>query len=130
MVRDGRDAAVGMPIQNQFGVTEGHVAMRFSEERVVEAAQRVGRELALITLSVFLVAAALASLLTVIVMNRLGRDVVRLEQALRSGDPLRAAASGRGGLFAPALQRFVATVRTAEAQILGLRAQLQRGDRP
>jgi len=130
VVHDGRDAAVGMAIQNQFGLTVGHVAMRFSEERVLEAAGRVGRELALIALSVFAVAAALASLLMVTVMNRLGRDVARLDEALRSGDPLRAAASGPVGLFAPALQRFVETVRGAETQIIELRAQLHRGERP
>lgn len=127
VVRDDRDAAVGMAIQNQFSLTLGHVAMRYSQDKVEETARAVARRLALATLGVFVVAAALASVLMVAVMNRLGRDAKRLEEALRSGDPARAAAAGHGGPFAQALKRFVETVRSAETQIIELRGQLQRG---
>lgn len=127
VVRADRDAAVGMAIQNQFSLTLGHVAMRYSQDQVEETARGVGRRLALATLGVFVVAAGLASLLMLTVMNRLGRDARRLEEALRSGDPARAAAAGHGGPFALALKRFVDTVRSAETEIIELRGQLQRG---
>lgn len=127
VVRHDRDAAVGMAIQNQFSLTLGHVAMRYSQDQVEETARAVARRLALYTLGVFAVAAALASVLMMAVVNRLGRDARHLEDALRSGDPSRAAASGQGGPFAQALRRFVDTVRSAETQIIELRGQLQRG---
>lgn len=127
VVRDDRDSAVGMAIQNQFSLTLGHVAMRYSQDQVEATAWAVGRRLALTTLAVFAVAAALASVLMLAVMNRLGRDAKRLEEALRSGDPARAAAAGHGGPFSQALKRFVDTVRSAETQIIELRGQLQRG---
>jgi hypothetical protein len=130
VVRDDRDAAVGMAIQNQFGLTLGHVAMRYSQSQVQEAAWQVGKQLALSTLGVFVVAASLASLLMMAVMQRLGKDAKRLEVALRSGDPARAAAAGHGGPFAQALRRFVETVRSAESQIIELRGQLHRGGEP
>jgi hypothetical protein len=130
VVRDERDAAVGMAVQNQFGLTLGHVAMRYSQAQVEEAALQVGKQLALLTLGVFVVAAALASFLMMVVMNRLARDAKLLEHALRSGDPTRAAAAGRGGPFAQALRRFVETVRSAESQIIELRGQLHRGGEP
>ncbi len=130
MVRDGAEAAVGTSIQTQFGLTIGHVALRYSEDQVTAAAMRVARELALVTLGVFCVAALLASLAMLAVMNALARNARRLEDALRSGDPSRAAAAGRSGPFAQALKRFVETVRGAETQITELRGRLQRGEQP
>jgi hypothetical protein len=130
VVRDERDAAVGQPIQTEFGVTVGYVAMRFAYDKVQENAMVVARRLGLYTLGVFVVAALLASLAMLAVMNSLGRDARSLEAALRSGDPSRAAASGSAGSFAQALKRFVETTRTAETALEDLRGQLQRGGRP
>ncbi len=129
VVRDYREAAVGQAIQTQFGVTVGYVAMRFAYDKVQDNAMAVARKLALYTLGVFVVAAALASLAMVAVINSLGRDARRLEAALRSGDPARAAAAGSAGSFARALTRFVDTTRSAETSLVQLRGQLQRGDR-
>lgn len=130
IVRETRDAAVGQDIQTQFGVTIGHVAMRFAYDKVEDNAMAVARKLALYTLVIFGAAALLASLAMLAVMNSLGRDASRLEAALRSGDPARAAASGGAGSFANALKRFIETTRSAEADLVDLRGQLQRGGRP
>lgn len=130
IVRDSRDAAVGQAIQTQFGVTVGFVAMRFAHDRVQDNAMAVARQLALYTLAIFVAAALLASAAVLAVMNSLGRDASRLEAALRSGDPSRAAAAGKAGSFAHALKRFVETTRSAEAALVDLRGQLQRGGRP
>ncbi len=129
LIREGKDPAVGSAIQTQFGLTIGHVALRYSEAQVAAAAMAVAKELALATLGVFCAAAGLASLAMLAVMNSLSRNARKLEDALRSGDPSRAAAAGRSGAFAQALKRFVETVRNAETQITELRGQLQRGGR-
>jgi len=129
VVRDDGEAAVGMDIQNEFGLTVGHVALRYSEARVRDAALSVGRQIALTTLVVFVLAAGAASLAMLAVMNALAGHARKLEDALRSGDPARAAAAGRGGPFAQALRRFIETVRSAEEQITELRGQLVRGGR-
>ena len=130
VVRDPRDAAVGQSIETQFGVTVGHVAMRFAQDRVQESAAAVARQLALTTLGIFAGAALLASLAMLAVMNSLTRDARNLEAALRSGDPSRAAAAGSAGSFAPALKRFVETTRSAETVLVQLRGQLPRAGRP
>ena len=130
VVRDHRDSAVGQAIQTQFGVTVGHWAMRFDNARVQDNANAVARQLALYTLVVFAIAAMLASAAMVAVMNSLGRDARRLEAALRSGDPSRAAASGSAGSFAQALKRFVETTRSAETELVQLRGQLHREGQP
>jgi hypothetical protein len=128
-VRDGRDAAVGMSIQNQFGLTVGHLALRYAADRVRDFELTVARELALAALVTFGGASAVAALAALAVMKRLRRDMSELETALRSSDPARPGSSVRQGPFAQALRRFVDTVRSAETQITELRAQLKGGGR-
>lgn len=120
-------AAAGMSIENSFGLTMGYLAVRFDAQRVRDGAWEVGRDIALASLGVFAVAAALASLLLQRVMRGLGRDVEDVEAALRSGDAGRGTAGGVRGHFGPAVRKFFDTVRDAEAQIAALQARLQRG---
>jgi len=121
------ESATGISIENNFGLTIGYLTLRYSNERVQHSAHEVGRQLALATLTVFVIAAALASLALLAVMRRLRRDVAAVESALRAVDPVRASAAAGRGLFGPALQRFVETIRAAETEIAGLRARMQRG---
>lgn len=126
IVRGGAEPAVGIAVQNHFGLTVGHLALRYSQEYLQTATQAAVRNLAVASLGVFLVAATLASLALLAVMSRLDRDVRAVETALRAGDPARAAAAARHSPFRDVLRRFVATVRAAEAQIAEVRGQLQR----
>lgn len=123
-------AAAGMSIENSFGLTMGYLAVRFDVQRVHDDAWEVGRDIALASLGVFAVAAALASLLLQRVMRGLARDVDDVENALRTGSAGRSAASGVRGHFGPAVRKFFDTVRDAEAQIASLQARLQRGSQP
>jgi hypothetical protein len=103
------------------------VALRYSNERVQQSAREAGRQLAISSFIVFAIAAALSSLALLAVMGRLSRDVAAVEAALRAVDPVRASAAAKRGLFGPALQRFVETIRTAETEIASLRARMHRG---
>lgn len=127
VVHSDEESAVGVVLQNNFGLTIGHLAVRYSEERVRAAAQTVAKDLALNALGLFVASATLASLALLAVMNRLGRDMLSVEGALRTDDPARADAAGRRGPFREALRGFGATVREAEAELTEARAQLQRG---
>lgn len=124
LVDDEEDAA-GVSIQNNFGLTIGHLALRYSGERVRDETYAVGREIALSSLLVFLTAAGLSSVALLSVMRRLGTDVERVEAALRAGDSARATAIASRGPFGPALLRFLKTTRLAEAEVARLRSQLQ-----
>ena len=128
-VGDGADSAAGISVQNNFGLTIGYLALRYSDARLDSAVYAVGRELALIALAVFLVAATLASLALIRVMNGLTRDVQAVKTALRTGDPVRSGSDARSGPFGQTLQRFFDTVRSAEGQMAELRGQLTRGDK-
>lgn len=125
LIDDGDESATGISVQNNFGLTIGHLALRYSSEHVREATYAVGREIAATSLLIFLAAAGLSSLALLTVMRRLGNDVGRVEDALRAGDSARATALASRGPFGPSLLRFLKTTRLAEAELARLRSQLQ-----
>lgn len=129
-VRDGTESAAGIAIQNSFGLVIGYAALRYSEQQVAESMNGVARQLALSSLGVFVVAAALSSLLLVAVMGRLSRDFDAVEAALRQREVTRPSAAVLKGPFGRALRRFFDTVRHAESEIARLRVELDRGARP
>ena len=120
------ESAAGMKIENNFGLTMGHLVLRYSSERVQESIHAVGRQLAFGSLLMFLLSAGLSSLALMRVMSRLERDVSAAEQALRVGGVTGSLAGSARGPFGPALRQFVETVRQADSQITELRA-LHRG---
>jgi hypothetical protein len=123
------EPAVGNAIQNNFGLLIGHVALRYSTQRVQAAAVEVASDLAQNGLLVFVGASLLASVLLGWAMRHLERDMGSVEAALRAGDAGLATESVRRGPFGAALGRFLNTVRLAETQIVELRGRLQRGVR-
>ena len=128
-VKDSDDAAAGISLNNNFGLVIGYLAIRYSSDRVRDAAFAVGRELAMSAFLVFLASAAMASLAVLAVMRGLRRDVQAAEAALRSGDPTRASATAVHGPFGKALQKFVRTTQGAEREIADLRTRMHgRGE--
>ena len=129
-VGDGSDSAAGISIQNNFGLTIGYLALRYSDARLNQAVHAVGWQLAGNALLVFVVSAAGASLALLRVMKGLTRDMRAVKETLRSADPVRAPADVRNGPFGRALRQYFETVRSTEAQITELRGQLARGNKP
>lgn len=130
LVEDDADAAAGIRLRNNFNLTIGYLALRFSADAVRADAMVVARELALSAALMFVLSATLSSAALLWVMRRLDSDVTAAEQALRAGDSTRAAALAARGPFGPALRRFVETTRAAETEIAELRGRLQRGVQP
>jgi hypothetical protein len=126
-VKSGTESAAGIAIENSFGLVIGYLALRYSEEQVSNSTMAVARELALSAFGVFVLAAALASVALLAVMNRISRDFEAVEATLRSTDPLRPSAAVSKGPFGRALRRFFERVRDAEAEIALLRGSLERG---
>ncbi len=126
-VEESGEAAAGIAILNNFGLKIGFLAVRYSGDRVREAALAVGRELAVSALIVFAASSLLSSLAVVLVMRRLGRDVTAVEAALRTNDLMRATTPAAHSPFGAALQRFMQTTCSAEREIADLRARLHRG---
>jgi len=123
----GDESAAGMSIDNNFGLIMGHLALRYSNEKVQASINAVGQKLALGALLTFLVSAGVSSLALVRVMKRLDADVLAAEQALRLGGVTGNVGSKARGPFGAALRQFVTTVRQTDSQITELRARLNRG---
>jgi sensor histidine kinase regulating citrate/malate metabolism len=126
-VKNGSESAAGTPIQNNFGLPIGFVALRYSEDKVNSSHYAVARELALSTVAVFVAAAFFASMALLAVMRKLARDLDAVEAALRTADPQRPSSAVRKGPFGHALRQFFERVRGAEAEIALLRRDLERG---
>jgi hypothetical protein len=127
MVKAGVNSAVGVPIKNSFGQMIGHVALRFDMSQLGESSMKVARELTLIALGIFAVAAVLAALAVQAVMSGMSRDLDAVEAGLVDAADLTRANAPVRGPFARPLSGFFKTVRSAESQIALLRNQLARG---
>lgn len=129
-VQADQDSAAGIPVRNNFGLTIGYLALRYSDDRVRDGLQSVGAELALVTLGMFVLSAGLSALALLAVIRRLDNDVNTVEQALRSGESSAAFAKAAHGPFGKVLRRFMQTTREADAHLAELRAHLGRGSQP
>lgn len=127
---ENHEAAAGIGLRNNFDLTIGYLALRYSVDRVREAAADVATELAIQALAIFAGAAVLSSLALLWVLNGLGRSLHSVEQGLGHGEGARSTARSLTGPFGPALRRFIETTRRAEAEIAALRAGLERGNKP
>jgi hypothetical protein len=128
-VQENGDNTVGIPIKNNFGLTVGYLALRYSRDNIDRAAHVVAKNLVLTALGVFAGAAALASLALTLVMRRLERDMSMVEAALQHSGSAGPAEEINEGPFGPALARFFDMVRAAEVQIAAIRGRLARGTR-
>lgn len=127
---DDQDSAAGIVIKNNFGITMGYLAVRYSSERVRDDALLVGQKLAASSFAVFLVSALLASVAVMLVTRRLTQDLRAVEGALRAGDAQRAGSMAVRGPFGPAIKRFIQSTQVAEREIADLRERLQNGASP
>ena len=127
VVDDDGESAAGIDIKNNFGLTIGYLAVRYSGDLVREAAWTVGREIAFSALVVFVLSSLASATAVLAVTRRLDRDVDRVADVLRSTDAGTAPAAADGGPFGAALQRFVQTTQGAEREIADLRTRLHQG---
>ncbi len=131
-VKDGHNSAVGVDIKNSFGLVIGYVALRYIEADVSKSVYVVAKQIALSSLLTFILTAILSSLALLGVMSRISRDVSAVEKwldAQQTEGGARPTTADIRGPFGTPLNRFLSTVRKAEANINLLRNQLARGDR-
>ena len=121
------ESAAGMTLKNPFGLTLGHLALRYSNQRMRATNAAVARQMALNAAAMFLASSVLSSLALLAVMRRLNRDVTQAEAALRSGDVARLAGNHGSGPFGKAVVCFMETSREAEREIRDISTRLQTG---
>ena len=128
-VIDGDNSAVGISIENNFGLTVGYLALNYLRTSIDRDAHVVAKELALASLAVCAVAAALAALMLNLAMRGLERDMRVVEAALQHAGDAAPAAGINSGPFGPALVRFFDMVRMAEVQTAAIRGRFGREEK-
>jgi len=114
----------GISLKNNFDLTVGYLALRYSSEEVERAAKAAGREILLASIFSFLCIALVAPLALIVVIRRFERDLRALEAAAsrledRSDNPMPA-----GSAFDTAIGSLRSSLRDANASLDDLRARL------
>jgi hypothetical protein len=120
------EAAVGISIKNNFGLTVGYLAVRYARAEVSRAAHKVGRDLLLVAILIFILTAALTALALLFVMQWLQRDIAAIEVALAtvaSDTPPEIA----NAPFGRAIIRLFDSAAGIEANLAAIRRKIERG---
>ena len=122
---EGDDEYVaGISLKNNFDLTVGYLALRYSSEEVQRAAKVAGREILLASVVSFVGIALIAPLALIVVIRRFERDLRTLETAAghledRTEQPITA-----GSAFDAAIGNLRSSLRDANTALDDLRAKL------
>ncbi len=122
---DGEELVAGISVKNNFDLTVGYLAMRYSRSYIDKAARGVGREIAVASLIAFGVIALVAPLALIVVIRRFERDLKVLETAvthLEDGSPPPQPA---GSAFEPAIASLRHSLGEARAELDDVRRKLE-----
>lgn len=117
------ELVAGIALKNNFDLTVGYLALRYTREYVDREVARMGGELLIIGVVAFLAASLVASLALLVVLRRFERDMQAIGARIGgadSGTPVPPA-------FAPAVDGLRESIREAEAGLVQVRAGLERG---
>lgn len=123
--QEGTDEYVaGISLKNNFDLTVGYLALRYSSDEVTRAARVAGREILLAAIISFLGIALIAPLALIVVIRRFERDLRTLETAAshledRIDHPIPA-----GSAFDTAINNLRSSLRDANVALDDLRAKL------
>lgn len=118
-VEEDSQLVTGSALRNNFDLTVGFLAVRYSKAYVDAATSRVGERLLKIAVPTLVAIGLLAPLALLLVMRRFDRDMQGVESALE----------GRGapeGPFGEAIAEVRAKVAEADAQLEAAQADLNR----
>ena len=114
----------GISLKNNFDLTVGYLAMRYSAEEVERAARVAGREILLASIISFLGIALVAPLALIVVIRRFERDLRALEAAASHLEDRTDAPAPAGSAFDAAIGNLRTSLREANTALDDLRARL------
>ncbi len=114
----------GISLKNNFDLTVGFLAMRYSAEEVERAAKVAGREILLASLFSFLGIALIAPLALIVVIRRFERDLRALEAAASHLEDRTQPALPTGSAFDTAIGNLRSSLRDANGALDDLRGKL------
>ncbi len=114
----------GISLKNNFDLTVGYLALRYSRDYVDRAAAGAAREITLAALGAFAGIALIAPLALIVVIRRFERDLLTLETAASHLEDRSQAAPVVGSAFDKAISHLRSSLREANAALDELRAKL------
>lgn len=114
----------GISLKNNFDLTVGYLALRYSRDYVDRAAAAAAREITLAALGAFAGIALIAPLALIVVIRRFERDLLTLETAAGHLEDRGQVASAVDSAFAKAINHLRSSLHDANAALDDLRAKL------
>jgi hypothetical protein len=122
---EGSDEYVaGISLKNNFDLTVGYLALRYSAEEVDRAAKVAGREILLASVVSFVGIALVAPLALIVVIRRFERDLRTLEAAASHLEDRAEIPAPTGSAFDTAIGNLRTSLRDANVALDDLRAKL------
>jgi len=118
------DYVAGISLKNNFDLTVGYLALRYSRDEVDRAAATAGREIMLAALGSFVALAIVAPLALIVVIRRFERDLRTLESAAAHLEDRNQPPPAAGSAFDGAINHLRASLREANKSLDDLRAKL------
>ena len=114
----------GISLKNNFDLTVGYLALRYSAEEVERAARVAGREILLASVISFLGIALIAPLALIVVIRRFERDLRTLERAASHLEDRSEPQLPTGTAFDSVIGNLRSSLRDANGALDDLRAKL------
>jgi hypothetical protein len=121
---DGEEIIAGISLKNNFDLTVGYLAMRYSRAYVDTAARAVGREILIVSAIAFLVVALVTPLALVVVIRRFERDLLVLETAVTHLEDGSTPPPPTGSAFDGAIASLRESLRGMKAELDDVRRKL------
>jgi hypothetical protein len=121
---DGEEVVAGISLKNNFDLTVGYLAMRYSRANLESSSAGVGREILVASLIAFGIVAVVTPLVLIIVIRRFERDLQVLETAvthLEDGSP---PPQPTGSAFDGAITSLRESLRTVREEMDDVRKKL------
>jgi hypothetical protein len=123
-VEEGGDVVAGISLKNNFDLTVGFLAMRYSKSYLDVAAQGVGREIFIAALAAFAVLFVVTPLALVFVIRRFERDLKVLETAVSHLEDGSAAPPATGSAFDGAIASLRESLGGVKGELDDVRRKL------
>jgi hypothetical protein len=114
----------GISLKNNFDLTVGYLALRYSRDYVDRAASKAAREISLAALAAFLGIALIAPLALIVVIRRFEQDLRTLEIAASHLEDRGQAPALTGSAFDMAINHLRQSLRDANTALDDLRGKL------
>jgi hypothetical protein len=114
----------GISLKNNFDLTVGYLALRYSRDYVDRAAAKAAREISLAALAAFLGIALIAPLALIVVIRRFEQDLRTLEIAASHLEDRGQSPAMTGSAFDAAINHLRQSLRDANTALDDLRGKL------